>query len=145
MGQVEVPDGFGYVPGFLAVERPRLTLAHRTKAAVSRADVATQHERRGAVGPALENVRAARFLTDRMQVEAFDQLQHLILIRRIAQTNLQPWWLRLARLLDIIDYSKFAGHSFYLASDDTQDSNIITAKSARVPSGERMLNQANRC
>ena len=72
------------------------------------ADVAAQHERRRAIGPALKNVRALRFLADRVQIQTLDQLEQMILVRRIAELDAQPFRLRLARFL--IEYSKFAGH-----------------------------------
>ncbi len=71
---------------------------------MTRADVAAEHERRGAIRPALKNVRAARFLTNGVQVEALDQFENLVLIRRIAQTNPQPFGLWLTDLLVVTDY-----------------------------------------
>jgi hypothetical protein len=54
---------------------------------MTRADVAAEHERRGAVGPTLENVWATGFLADGVQVQAFDQLQDLVLVSRVAQAD----------------------------------------------------------
>ena len=105
MGQVEVLDGFSDMPGLFAVERARFSFTDRAKATVPRADITTQHESSCAVGPALEDVRTARFLADCMQVQALDQLQHLILVGRITQANLQPGRFGLAWLLDVIDNS----------------------------------------
>ena len=93
---------------FLTVEHDRRTLADRAEAAMASADVAAQHERRRAIGPALKNVRALRFLADRVQIQTLDQLEQMILVRRIAELDTQPFRLRLARFL--IEYSKFAGH-----------------------------------
>ena len=94
--------GFGHVTRLFAVERARLAFADRAKAAMARADVAAQHESRRAIRPALKDVRATRFLTNRVQIQPFDQLQDVVLIRRIAQTNLQPFGLRLTRWLVLL-------------------------------------------
>jgi hypothetical protein len=79
---------------------------------VTRADVAAEHERGGAIGPTLENVWAARFLADGVQVKTFDQLQHLVLIGRVAEADAQPFGLGLTDLLIVADYSEFAGQLF---------------------------------
>ena len=105
MGQIEVLDCFGDVPGLFVVERPRFSFADRAKAAVPGADITTQHESRRAIGPALENIRTARFLADSMKVQAFDQLQYLILACRIAQADFKPGGLGLADFRYIGDYS----------------------------------------
>src|SRR5256885_6829517 len=100
--------GFGDVARLCGIKLRRLTFIDRAEAAMARAGVAAEHEGRGAIRPALEDVGAARLLADRMQVQAFDELQHVVLIRRIAQTYLQPLRLRLARLLNVADDSQFA-------------------------------------
>ena len=76
------------------------------------ADVAAQHERGGAVSPTLEDVWATGFLADGVQVQTFDQLQHLVLVGRVAQTDAQPFGLGLTDLLIVADYSEFAGQLF---------------------------------
>src|ERR1700704_3476101 len=73
------------------------------------ADVAAEHERCGAIGPAFKDIWAPRFLTNRVQVQAFDQLEQVILVRRIAQTNPQPIGFWLTRLW--VQDSEFAGQS----------------------------------
>ena len=75
---------------------------------MARAGIAAEHKRRRFVRPAFKNVWAARFLANRVQVQALDQLQHVVLVRRIAQTNLQPLRLRLAGFRKVADYSEFA-------------------------------------
>src|SRR5690242_16176962 len=97
--------GFSNVAWFVHIERAWRAFANRAKAAMPCANVAAQHERRRAIRPALENVWALCFLTNRVQVQALDQLQQMILIRRIAQTNPQPIRFRLTRFG--IEYSKF--------------------------------------
>jgi hypothetical protein len=54
---------------------------------MTRANIAAEHERRGAIRPAFKNVWTACFLTNSVQVESFDQLQHVVLIGRIAQAD----------------------------------------------------------
>jgi len=88
MGQVELTDRFSDMSRFLLVERSRFTLANRAKAAVARANVAAQHECCGAIGPTFEDVGTARLLADRVQVQPLNQFQHVILVGRIAQTDL---------------------------------------------------------
>src|SRR5215213_4282439 len=83
---------------------------------MSRADVAAEHKRGRAIRPALENVRTTRFLADGVQVESFNQLQNLVLIGRVAQTDAQPFGLGLTDFLIIADYSEFAGQLFTSAT-----------------------------
>ena len=103
-------DCFRDVTWLFRVECAGLTFADRAKAAVTCANIAAQHERRRAIRPALENVRATRFLTNRVQVQSFDQLQDLVLVGRVAQADTQPFRFGLAYLLVVADYSEFAGH-----------------------------------
>jgi len=105
MSEVEVLDCLSNVPRFLAVECARLAFADGAKATVPRTDVPTQHERCRSIGPTFKDIRAVRFLADGVKIQSFDQLQHLILVCWIAQTDLQPGGLGLAGLLDIADYS----------------------------------------
>jgi len=91
------------------IQKSRLTLSHGAKAAMTRADVAAEHESGRAIGPAFKNVWTAGFLTNGVQVESFDQLQHVILISRIAQPDAKPFRLGLADFLVVADYTEFAG------------------------------------
>ena len=93
---------------FFRIERAGHSLADRAEAAMPRADVAAEHERRGAIRPALKNVWATGFLANSVQVQALDQLQYVVLVRRVAQTNLQPLWLWLTGRRVVADYSEFA-------------------------------------
>ena len=95
MREIQMPHCFGDVARFGGVKRARLTLAHRTKSAVTRADIAAEHKGSSAVSPALKDVWTLCFLTNRVQVQALNQLQQVILVGRIAQTNPQPFrfWL----------------------------------------------------
>jgi hypothetical protein len=75
------------VAWLVGINRSRLSLTHGAKTAMPRANVASEHEGGRAIRPAFKNIRAARFLADRVKVQALDQLQHVVLIRRVAQTN----------------------------------------------------------
>jgi len=109
MGQIQVIHCFRDVPRLLWIEQTRLPFAHCAKTTVTRADVASEHEGGRAIAPTLENVWTTCFLADGVQIEPFDQLQHLILISRIAQADTQPFGLGLADLLVVADYTEFAG------------------------------------
>ena len=61
------PNRFAYVTRLIGIERKWLAFADGAEAAMPGAHVTQNHESRGAFAPALENVRAARFLTDRVQ------------------------------------------------------------------------------
>ena len=82
VGQVVAGDGsddrvrkphplhrFGHATGLVGVERERMTRVDETEPAGPRAALAVDHERRRAVGPALEDVRTAGFLADGDEVE----------------------------------------------------------------------------
>ena len=100
---------FRDVSRLVRIETPGLSFADGAEAAMTRADVAAEHESRSAIGPTLENVWTTRFLTNGVQVESFDQLQHLVLVRWIAQTNAQPFGFGLTYFLIVTDYTEFAG------------------------------------
>src|SRR5262245_58130568 len=105
-------DGFGNVSRLFGIERAWLTFADCAEAAVARADVAAEHEGCGAIGPAFKDVGTTRFLANGVQVESFDQLQHFVLIGRIANTDAEPFGLWLADFLIVADYTEFAGQLF---------------------------------
>src|SRR5436305_1501555 len=60
--------GFGDVARLCGVELHGLPLVDGAEAAVARAGVTAEHEGRGSVRPALEDVRAARLLADRVPI-----------------------------------------------------------------------------
>ena len=91
------------------IQTSRLAFAHGAESAMACANIAAQHESRGPIGPAFEDVRTARFLADGVQIESFDQLQHLVLIGGVAETDAQPFGLWLTDLLVVADYTEFAG------------------------------------
>jgi len=109
MREVQVVHRFGNVSRLVSVETAGLSFADGAKAAMTRADVAAEHERRGAIRPTLENVWTTSFLTDSVQVESFDQLQDLVLVGRITEPDAQPLGLGLTYLLIVADYTEFAG------------------------------------
>jgi hypothetical protein len=57
---------------------------------MSGASVAAEHKRRRFVRPAFKDIRATRFLTNRVQIQTVNQFQNGILIRRIADADFQP-------------------------------------------------------
>src|SRR5262245_5359591 len=106
--------GFSNVSRFLRVETARLPFADSAKTAVARADVAAEHESRRAIRPALKDVWATRFLANRVEIETFNQLQDVVLVSRITQSNAEPLGFGLTYFLVVADYSEFAGQLDYL-------------------------------
>jgi hypothetical protein len=49
MGQIQVPDGFRNVSRLFRIEASGFTFSYRAEAAVTRADVASEHEGRSSV------------------------------------------------------------------------------------------------
>ena len=103
---------FGNVARLFGIKIAGLTFSNRAETAMTRADVAAEHERRGPIGPTLKNVGTTRFLADGVKVQTFDELQHLVLVCRVTQTDAQPFGLGLTDLLIVADYSEFAGQLF---------------------------------
>ena len=90
--QAEACHGLGHPLRLLGIQLAGAPLAHVAEPAVSRADVAHEHEGGGAVdAPALMEVRAAGLFTDRHQPllpdEPFDLRHHL----RRRHADLQPF------------------------------------------------------
>jgi len=112
MSKVQVSDCFGNVARFFRIQRSWLAFTDSAETTMACTDVAAKHEGRGAIGPAFKNVRTARFLADGVQVETFDQLQHLVLVGWVAQADAQPFGFGLTDLLIVADYSEFAGQLF---------------------------------
>ena len=109
MREVQVVHGFGDVSRLFRIETAGLSFTDRAEAAMTRADVAAEHERRSAIGPTFKNIGTTSFLTNGVQVESFDQLQHLVLVRWIAQPDAQPFGFGLTYFLVVVDYTEFAG------------------------------------
>src|SRR5664280_2775178 len=97
-GHDGVPDperfhGLGHVPRLLRVERPPGPLGDRAEAAVPRADVAHEHEGGGLVdAPALEEIRAARFLADRIEMLVRHERRNAARQLVVVYAHLQPLW-----------------------------------------------------
>ena len=72
---------------------------------MARADVASQPESGRAIGPAFEDVWTAGFLANRVQIQPFDELQNVVLVRRIPETDAKPVGLGLTDFLSIADYA----------------------------------------
>ena len=58
MLQAQRRDGFGYAAGLVPIDRPGPSLGDRAEPATPRADIAQQHERGGAMVPALPDIGA---------------------------------------------------------------------------------------
>ena|SRR5436853_4629159 len=95
--EIQMTHCFRNMTRLFGIESARLALTDRAESAVARADIAAEHERCRPIRPAFENIRALRFLTNRVQIQALNQLEQMILVRRIAQTNPQPFGFRLTR------------------------------------------------
>ena len=107
MGQIQMTNRLSDMSWFFGIELARFTFADGAKPTVASTDVTTQHKGRGAVRPALKNIRATGLLANRMQVQAINKLKYMVLISWIAQADLEPFGFRLSRL-GIADYSKFS-------------------------------------
>ncbi len=88
--QIEMLYGFGNVCRLHRVEVHRLAFVHGAKSAMPRTCIAAEHESRGLIGPAFEDIRALCLLADGVKIQSVDQVQDLILVRRVAQFYLQP-------------------------------------------------------
>jgi len=112
--KIEMANCFRYMPWFFGIELSWLTFADSTEATMSRADITTQHESRGAIRPAFKNIRTSSFLADSMQIQPVNEVEYMILVRRITQTYLQPFGLGLPWLA-IADYLEFARQILFLS------------------------------
>ena len=83
--------------GLRGIDRAGSAVGHGAVRAGARADVAEDHERGGAVVPALADVRAARFLADGVQVQLAHQPLEPQVARRPRRAHLQPLGLRVSR------------------------------------------------
>lgn len=75
---------------FKRIEIHWLAFIDGAKTAVPRACVAAEHKGRGLIRPAFKDVRTLRFLADGVEIQAVDQLHHLVLISRVSELDLQP-------------------------------------------------------
>src|SRR5207237_5074087 len=95
VGEIQMTHCFGNVTRLLGIKLSGLAFADRAKPTMPRADLAAQHKGRSPISPALEDVWALRFLTNSVQVQALNQLQQMILVCRIAQSDPEPFRFRL--------------------------------------------------
>lgn len=54
------------------------------------AGIAAEHECCRFIRPALENVRAFRFLTNGVKIQTFNKIKNLVLVGRVTEFDLQP-------------------------------------------------------
>src|ERR1051326_2770421 len=89
------------------IERLRLPFAHGAKSAAARADIARDHKSRRAVRPAFIDVRAFRFLANRVQTQVVNQVLHFLKIAARIEPDFQPAWFRssLFRMTHSFHYS----------------------------------------
>src|SRR5438128_12582180 len=109
-----MPHCFGDVTRLIRIEPARRPLAYRAKPTMTGTDVAAQHKGRSPISPALEDVWTLRFLANRVQIQALNQVEQMVLIGWITEANPQPTGFRLAWFG--VQNLKFAGHS-YLEKD----------------------------
>ena len=95
---------FGDMSRLQRIQGSRRTFSYGAKPAMPRADITAQHKGCGPIRPALKNVGAASFLTDGVQIQSFNQLKHMILISRVAETDFEPFRFRLTDFGAITDY-----------------------------------------
>jgi hypothetical protein len=81
------------------IELRRPAMGHGAVGAVPSTDVAQDHEGRGAVLPALADVRAVRFLADRVEVEVAHELLEAQVVRASGRLHLEPGGLPLRKRL----------------------------------------------
>src|SRR2546426_6917115 len=95
MCEIQMPHCFGDVTRLIGIEPARRPLAYRAKPTMPRANVAAQHKGRSPISPALEDVWTLRFLANRVQVQALNQVEQMVLIGWITEANPQPLGFRL--------------------------------------------------
>src|SRR5262245_19326060 len=88
--EIQRRDGVGDPARFCRVDRRWPAMRHRAVRAGARADVAEDHEGRGAVVPALADVRALRFFADRVEIQLAHQALEPQVARRAGGAHLQP-------------------------------------------------------
>jgi hypothetical protein len=95
MSEIEMLHSFSDVARLIRVERRGRALANCTETAVTGANIAAKHKSCRPISPAFEDVRTPCFLTDRVQLQPFNQFQQMIVVGWIADTNPQPFRFRL--------------------------------------------------
>ena len=81
-------------PRLVEIDGLRTSLRHGAEAAAPRAQIAQQHERRGAMVPALADIGAVRRLANRMQVQLARQRLQVVIVLAHGRARLQPVRLR---------------------------------------------------
>src|SRR5208283_663990 len=81
---------FGDTARLVVINRLRTALGHGAKSAAARAQVAQQHERSGAMVPALPDVGAVRRLADGVQLQLARQGLQVVIVLAHGRARLQP-------------------------------------------------------
>src|SRR5829696_7784935 len=123
----------------VAVERGGFTGVDLAEVAAPGALLAADQEGGLAVLPALEDVRAAGFLTDRVQPFAPDQGLEFLVLRAHLGASLDPRWLALDRRLGVADLetqqlSTFRSDRHYVNATTSRPSSASHTASATGPS-----------
>ena len=85
VGECKQRDGLRQVRGLLGIGRERPAVRDVAERAAARADVAEDHERRGALAEALADVRAGGFLAHRVQARVAQDALDLVEARAIGE------------------------------------------------------------
>jgi hypothetical protein len=104
VSEIKMGHSFGDMSRLQRIQRSRRAFSDGAKPAMPRADITAQHKGCGPIRPALKNVRASSFLANCVQIQAFNQLQHMILVSRVAETDSEPFRFRLTDFGGITDY-----------------------------------------
>ena len=88
--QAELAHGVSHAFGLLTILPGGLAMSHRAVSAVSRADIAEDHERRRRVLPALADVRAMCLLAHGVQVPLPHQALQSDVVRASGRAHLEP-------------------------------------------------------
>src|SRR6185436_15395454 len=102
-------DRFGDSRRLRGIELRRLAVRHGAVGTGARADIAQNHERRGAMVPAFADVRAPRILTHGVQLQVVHDALETDVVLRPGRTDLEPGGLRLARAHEL--QRGFDGHA----------------------------------
>jgi hypothetical protein len=78
MAGPQSPDGFADVARLFGVQPARLAFADRAEPTMARAYIAEDHKSGRAFSPAFKNIRATRFLADRVEAQVLYQIIHAL-------------------------------------------------------------------
>src|SRR5437870_5503912 len=118
-----MPHCFGDVTRLIRIEPARRPLAYRAKPTMTGTDVAAQHKGRSPISPALEDVWTLRFLANRVQIQALNQVEQMVLIGWITEANAQPLGFRL---------TSFGVQNLKFAAQESFTSDLILLKHSSI-------------